>query len=406
MQRMIFWGAVGTILYTYIGFPLLSLLRGLLFQRPHKKADILPRVSLVIAAHNEAQCIRTKLENVLALDYPRERLEVIIASDGSSDGTDALVQTYAGRGITLLSLPRLGKATALNRAVQVATGEILVFSDANSMYDSQAIHALVQAFADPHVGGVAGNQCYRSAANEQAAQSGEQSYWNFDRWMKQLQSRAGNVISATGAIYAIRRDLFRPIPDGVTDDFATSTGVIAQGYRLVFAAEAIAYEPPAASNGFEFRRKVRVITRGLNAVLLRRELLNPFRYGFYAIQLFSHKVLRRIMVIPLLLLSIVSPLLWRQSLVYRVATLLQAGVYLCGVLGLLLRNTRPGRLKLFTLPAFFCMVNAASLLAVINVLRGRRIDRWEPQRQPTQNAVSQAERANDALPVAHVKAED
>lgn len=400
MQRIVFWSAVGTILYTYIGFPLLSLMRGLLLYRPYKKAAILPRVSLVLAAHNEAPCIQAKLDNILSLDYPREHLQVIIASDGSSDATDAIVQSYTGHGMTLLSLPRLGKATALNRAIQVATGDILVFSDANSMYDPQAIYALVQPFADPHVGGVAGNQCYLTAHHEAGANSGEQSYWDFDRWMKQLQSRAGNVISATGAIYAIRRELFRPIPDGVTDDFVTSTSVIAQGYRLVFAPEAIAYEPPAASSGFEFKRKVRVITRGLNAVLLMRELLNPFRYGFYAIQLFSHKVLRRIMAIPLLLLFMVSPLLWRRGAVYRVATLLQSGVYLCGVLGLLLRNTRPGRLKLFALPAFFCMVNSASLLAVVNVLRGHRIDRWEPQRQLTSDGDNRANHTGPHLPVA------
>jgi hypothetical protein len=168
----------------------------------------------------------------------------------------------------------------------------------------------------------------------------------------------------------------------VTDDFVTSTRVIAQGYRLVFAPDAVAHEPVAASSGMEFGRKVRVITRGLRAVLVMRELLNPFRFGFYALQLFSHKVLRRLVVFPLLILLVVSPLLWSEGLFYQAVTLLQVAFYGCAGLGMLLGSrTRSKLLKVFTIPFFFCMVNAASLIATLNVLRGYRIELWEPQRQ-------------------------
>lgn len=377
---LLFWVAVGFVAYTYFIFPGLVILRGLVLRRPCQSEEIRPRVSMLIAAHNEADSIGAKLDNVLSLDYPSDSLEVIVASDGSEDGTNAIVEAYEERGVTLLALPRVGKAPALNAAADAARGEILVFSDANSIYAADAIRVLVQPFADAKVGGVAGNQRYLRQDRAPSEGQGEKSYWRFDRQLKLYQSRAGNATSATGAIYAIRRSLFQAIPGGVTDDFYTSTGVIVQGYRLVFAPDAVAYEPVAPSSSREFERKVRVITRGLQAVLLRRTLLNPFRYGFYALQLFSHKVLRRMVIFPLLILAVLSPLLWSQGLIYRLATVAQAGFYGIAALHLLLRDTRLGRSKTFTLPFYFCMVNVACLLATFNLLRGRRIERWEPQR--------------------------
>lgn len=380
MMQLLFWIAVAIIVYTYVAFPVLVFLRGLWWRRPYRVADITPKVTLVIAAYNEAKSIRAKVENVLALDYPRKKLEVLVASDGSTDETNEIVRGYAAQGIRLLALPRQGKAGALNSAVATATGEILVFSDANSMYAPDAIRALVRPFADPEVGGVAGNQVYLKENRTSGADAGEHSYWNFDRKLKQSQSQAGNAISATGAIYAIRRSLFRPVAVGVTDDFAISTDIIVQGYRLVFAPAAMAYEPVAESSGLEFGRKVRVITRGLRGVMLRSELLNPLRHGFYALQLFSHKVLRRLVVFPLLLMFIANLFLWNAGIFYQLTLLAQVALYGCGLLGFWLNGTRLGRSKLLSLPFFFCMVNAASFLATINILRGHRIDRWEPKR--------------------------
>jgi glycosyltransferase involved in cell wall biosynthesis len=382
LRRFLFWASVVTLLYTYLLFPIIILVRALIRARPHASAAIRPTVSMVIAAHNEAASIGAKLENVLSLDYPADRLEVLIASDGSDDGTDEIVRRYADRGVRLLPLPRRGKAPALNAAVSGARGEILVFSDANSLYAPDALSALVRPFADPLVGGVAGDQRYVADGRGDAITSGEQSYWNLDRMLKTAESRAGNVISATGAIYAVRGSLFRPVPDGVTDDFFTSTGVIAQGYRLVFAPDAVAFEPVAGTAELEFGRKVRVITRGLRGVLLRRELLDPRSHGFYAVQLFSHKLLRRMMVFPLAVAGATSPLLWRHGRIYRVATVLQAALYGFGAAGILLAGKPLGRRKPFVLPAFFCFVNIAALRATWNVVRGRRIDRWEPKREP------------------------
>jgi cellulose synthase/poly-beta-1,6-N-acetylglucosamine synthase-like glycosyltransferase len=384
MMVVLFWFSVCLVLYTYIVFPGLVFLRGLIWPKPYKTEVPVhpPSVSVIIAAYNEEKSIGEKLNNILSLDYPRDRLEVVIASDGSTDNTNAIIQRYTKQGVKLLALPRQGKAAALNAAVAVSGGDILVFSDANSMFKSDAIQSLVRPFSDPRVGGVAGDQRYMKRNKASLAGTGERAYWNFDRLMKQFESRAGNTISATGAIYAIRRSLFQSVQEGVTDDFVTSTGVIAQGYRLVFASQAVAYEPVAAASSIEFGRKVRVITRGLRAVLdTRAELLNPFRYGFYAVQLLSHKLLRRLIVYPLLLLFLMSPFLWNTHLFYQLVAIGQFAFYALALAGMLLDGNRLGRIKIFSIPFYFCMVNAAAFIASINVLRGQQIKRWEPQRE-------------------------
>jgi cellulose synthase/poly-beta-1,6-N-acetylglucosamine synthase-like glycosyltransferase len=383
MTVILFWSAVFLILYTYIGFPVLVVLRGLSLRRSYKKRDeltALPKVSIVISAYNEAKTIAEKLDNILSLEYPPGKLEVVIASDGSTDGTDTIVERYQEQGVKLISLPHHGKSAALNAAVTLANGEILVFSDANSMYKSDAIQALVRSFADPEIGGVAGNQVYLRESSGGSSSDGERAYWGIDRMLKVFQSRSGNTLAATGAIYAIRSSLFRPIPDGVSDDFVTSTRVVAQGFRLVFAQDAIAYEPVAATSQVEFGRKVRVMIRSWRAFICVRELLNPFRYGFYAIQFFSHKILRYLVVFPLLIVFLVSPFLWKTGLIYRIATITQAVFYGSALLGFLLNTSRFGKKKIFAIPFYFCMVNAASFVAIISVLRGRQIKYWSPQR--------------------------
>jgi cellulose synthase/poly-beta-1,6-N-acetylglucosamine synthase-like glycosyltransferase len=380
---ILYWAALFTIIYTFILFPGLIVLRGLLINRPYRRTDITPSVSLVIAAYNEASTIGKKIENILALDYPRELLEVIIASDGSTDNTEEIIQGYEERGIKLLALPRLGKNPVLTAAAEAATNDILIFSDANSMYAPDAIRLLVKAFADPKVGGVAGNQVYLSDRRMASQTAGERGYWSFDRMLKVFESRAGNVISATGSIYAIRRQLFRPIAPGLVDDFITSTEVIIRGYRLVFAEDALAFEGVAHSRGLEFNRKVRITLQGLKSVLLRRELMNPRRYGFYAVQLFSHKLLRRLVVFPLIIVFLTSPFLWNRGIFYQLSTLAQVAFYACALVGLILAGYRLGKLKIFTVPFYFSMIYAAAFVAVIKLLKGQEITRWEtPVRDP------------------------
>ena len=379
MIRLAYWLALASIAYTYVGFPLLVLVRAALRPRPPQSAPIEPSVSVVLAAHNEAAAIGQRLDNLVGLDYPAGRLETIVASDGSDDATVDIAAGYAERGVRVLALGRIGKADALNAAVDAAHGEILVFTDANTMFEARALRALVAPFADPEVGGVAGDQRYLPASGLPEA-AGERSYWDFDRRVKLAESEAGSTVAATGAIYAIRRELFEPVRPGVTDDFITSTAVIARGRRLVFAPDAIAWEPVAASIRLEYGRKVRIMTRGLRGVALRRALLDPRRSGFYAVQLASHKVLRRLMAFPLLVVAVASPLLWSNGLLYQVSTLGAAAVAGLGAVGLARPGSRLGRNRLVALPAFFMLVNVASLQAAWNLVTGRRIDRWVPNR--------------------------
>lgn len=396
IARAAFWLATASIAWTYGGFPLVCLVRARLHPRPYQRASITPRVSVVLAARNEARSIGERIDNLLDLDYPADRLEIVVASDGSTDATADIVRRYASRGIRLLDLPRCGKAAALTRAVESSTGEIVVFTDANTRFRPDAVAAIVRPFADETVGGVAGDQRYLPAQARPDG-VGERHYWDFDRRLKAAESAAGNVISATGAIYAIRRDLFEPIPDGVTDDFITSTLVVARGRRLVFEPAAVAEEPVAASERAEFGRKVRIMTRGLRGVALRRRLLDPRETGFYAVQLLSHKLLRRLMVVPLLVAAGSSLALARQSRFHAAIAAAALGLTGLGVAGLAAPRSLGSR-RVFALPAFFLLVNAASVQAILNLARGRRIARWEPVRGPVPMETAEASIAATAPP--------
>ena len=376
-----FWLAVALIIYSYAGFSLLVIAVARLRNRRVQQKPVTPRVSLIIPVWNEEKAIAERLENALALDYPSDRLEIIVASDGSDDDTHRIVSGYAPQGVRLLSFPRRGKIYALKDAVAKSTGEILVFSDANSMYKREALRMLVRNFADPEVGGVCGNQIYLKARQADTTSEGEGLYWSFDKWLKSLESLTGSIVSAHGAIYAIRRELYQPPASAaVTDDFAISTAVIEQGRRLVFEPEAIAYEEPTPSASLEFGRKVRIMTRGLRGVLLRRRLLNPFRYGFYSLELFSHKVLRRLVPFFLLVLLAASWILSGTGRFYFAVAVAQTLFYLLAGAGYLLRRRQIGRLKFFYVPFFYCLANAAAFIAVIRLLRGKRVEFWQPQR--------------------------
>ncbi len=368
------------IAYAYVVFPVLVILRGMFATRPWKTGSDIPSVDIVIICYNEASCIENKLQNLISLDYPANRLRFILASDGSDDGTAIAIQNFPDARITFLDCPRRGKIPALNDAVRIATGEILVFSDANSMFDTDALRCLVRHFADPEVGCVAGNQVYTKSNSSGAAAAGEHSYWNLDRMIKDAESRAGNAISATGAIYAVRRELVSEVPSGVTDDFTISTRVIRHGYRIVFDPVAISREAVAGKSKTEFRRKLRVMTRGFQAVWGVRDLLNPIRYGFYSVQLFSHKVLRRLVVYPLILLIVLIPWQWMEGGWLRWLALAQMAFYGIASTGFVMANRGLRLPKFVAIAYYFCLINLAALLASWNFLFGKKIDRWNSTR--------------------------
>ena len=380
MLEIIFWASVAVIAYTYFGFPLLLYVRSRLLRREPQCADITPHVTLLVAAYNEAAVIGSRLENILELDYPREKLTVLIASDGSDDGTNEIVARYAERGIRLLALPRRGKTSALNAAAADAQGDILVFSDANTLCAPDALRKLVRPFADPKVGGVAGHQLYASTKTSSSAEFGERTYWSFDQAQWNWQSAAGSLSACTGGLYAIRRALFSPLPSGVADDGLIWYRGLARGYRMVYEPRAIAMECVAASAEVEFRRKVRVIALGMRSLWEARELLLPWRYGFSSLQIFSHKVVRWMIPVPLAAILISSALLAHGSVFYTAMLALQLGFYGAALAVAMVSKATLRKLKVpgaFSLPFYFCLTYAASVWAQLLLLCGKRWDRWD-----------------------------
>lgn len=395
-----FWLAAAVLVYAYAGFPALVAAVGLLRRDGAvDKRPVTPKLTLIIAAYNEQDTIAERVENALAADYPANALEIIVASDGSTDATEAIVGRYVSERVRLLRLPRVGKVAALEQAVRRARGEILVFSDADTIFGLGTLRALAANFADPRVGGVAGHPVYRAVAREgESSGNGERLYRRYDTWLKELESRSGSIVSALGSLYAIRREHWqRPADASMTDDFTISTTVIAHGKRLVFERDAHAWETAAPAAAREFRRRVRLMTRGWRAVAHRRALLNPFRFGFYAVVLFSHKVLRRltpVALLALLLASVVLALpvdtrgtgrvdaggLLAEGAVYPMAALGLTLFLVLSVLGGVLRRHPIGQWKLFYVPFFYTLANVAALVALLKFLRGDRIERWEPQR--------------------------
>lgn len=378
---LLFWSAVFGLVYTYVGYPLLTVIVGRLRNRGVKRGDDTPPLSLIVAAFNEEDVIRDRLVNALASDYPADKIEIIVASDGSTDATNRIVSEFGDGRVRLLTLPRRGKIPALNDAVQEAQGDLLVFSDANTEFDVGTLRSLVGSFGDPEVGGVVGCTGYRVEDGSESSSRGEDLYWRYDTWLKSLESACGSVVSAHGGLYALRKGLYEAPPDpAVTDDFYISTGVVAHGKRLVFEPAARAYEHTVPKASREFGRRIRLMTRGLRSLFHRRRLLNPFVYGFYSVSLFSRKLLRRLQWFFLIVLLASTMVLFGRHPAFTAALGLQLAFYASALLGLLTRSSRVGRSKLLYVPFFFCMANVAAMLAFFRFLRGDRIAFWSPQR--------------------------
>jgi cellulose synthase/poly-beta-1,6-N-acetylglucosamine synthase-like glycosyltransferase len=366
--------------YAFAGYPAFLLIMARVRRRPIRRADIEPALSIIVAAHNEASVISRKLDSILEQDYPLELLDIIVASDGSTDATNEMVATYAEQGVRLLDLPRAGKANALNQAASVARHDILVMTDANAMLAPGLFRALVRAFADPEVGGVSANERRDPSTLTSGAGLGERLYWEYDKWLKLAESDIGSMVSASGSLYAIRRELFRPIQDpSATDDFAISTQVIRAGKRLVFEPEAITWEPAVARGELEFNRRVRIVTRGLRSVYGIRELLLPWNGGIYSVQLWSHKVVRRLVGFLVVGITLTNMSLVRRPR-YRWLLVPQVVAYACAVAGWRGQGRSWGRKPWFYVPYYFCLSNLATSIGVIQFLRRRRVSVWEPRR--------------------------
>jgi len=373
-----FWLLLALIGFAFFGFPLAVIFLGAVLRRRHRMEAVTPAVTVVIAAYNEAAGIGRKLANTTGQDYPAGQLEVVVIDDGSTDGTAAIVQAFADPRVRLVRLPvRSGKVSALNAALPLARGEILVLTDANSEFERGALRALVRSFADAAVGGVCGNQL--NARGGSALAMGERIYWEYDKLLKRMESWCGSIVAADGSIYAIRREHIEMIPSGVTDDFFLSTAVVKQGRRLVFDAEAKALEAPLERTKDHYRRRVRITEQALLSLWSRRELLNPLRTGAYAFVLAGHKVLRRLAAPAFLLLLPVSAFVVRAGGAYTVLAGAPLVVLALAAVGALARG-RVAR-KLLSIPYYFVLGSAATTVGIARFARGRRSLMWEPVRR-------------------------
>jgi cellulose synthase/poly-beta-1,6-N-acetylglucosamine synthase-like glycosyltransferase len=374
----LFWASLGAIAYVYVGYPALLYLVSRVWSRRVAKAPVTPTVTMVIAAYNEEQAIAAKLDNTLALDYPPDRLDILVASDGSNDGTNRIVREYEGRHpgrVTLLDLPRAGKTAGQNRAAEVARGEILVFSDATTMYDSGAIRAMVANYADATVGSVGGDVRY-VREGEEVTGKGRQLYWNYEASIRRWESSIFTVIGATGCIYSLRRDLYTPLDPAAISDFVQPAKALLKGFRSVVEDEATCYEVAESKQmGEELRRRARVVNRGLRGVGYMPEVLNPFAHPFLCFQIISHRLLR--WGIPFLLIAaLLSNAFLLDAPLYRLTFVLQLSFYGAALAALVLDRRRIRAPGLFV-PLYFCLVNLAPLIAVWSLLKGEKKIVWE-----------------------------
>jgi len=364
--------------YVYFGYPALLFLLSRTRPRPVARRGVTPPVSLIVPVHNEEAVVEAKIRNSLALVYPEGLLEVLVVSDGSTDGTEAIAARHQGPRLRLLRLPRQGKAGALNEGARQARGEVLVFTDANAMLEPDSVQRLVEGFADPAVGGACGNKKHRAAIRADATEGGEDLYWRFDKWQKGLESDLGSIFAADGALYAVRRALYVPIADPAqADDIAISTRIVLRGFRLIYEPRAVAWEEAPVEGRDEFRRKVRVTNHSVRALLGLGAAL--WTSGFYSVELVSHKLLRHL--VPFFLIALFASNLvlaaWMRP--FGVVLGLQAAFYASALVGFAARRTRPGRSRLLTVPYYFCLVNAAAFLGVLSILRGDRVRAWTPR---------------------------
>jgi cellulose synthase/poly-beta-1,6-N-acetylglucosamine synthase-like glycosyltransferase len=372
---------IGVGVYAYAGYPALVWLIGTLRPRPVRKGTDSPSMSVIIAAYNEAAILPQKLDSIATQEYPQDQIEVLVASDGSSDDTPAVVAQFEHLGVRLLALERGGKARALNRAAAEARNDVLVFTDANAILSPGALRALAANLCDPSVGCVGGNEKRQPPSSNSAAGLGERSYWEYDKRLKQAETRVGSMVAASGSLYAIRRSLFRPVKDfAATDDFSISTQAVRAGYRLVFEADAVTWEPTAPSGEVEFGRKTRITIRGMRSVWGARDLLSPFNSGFFAMQLLSHKVIRRLVGFSAAGVLVVSLTLVDRRR-YRMLLAGQLVFYGLAVVGWLGQQEQWGRKPWLYIPYYACMSNLAVMLGVVQFIRQRRLEIWEPRRE-------------------------
>lgn len=367
------------LLYVYVGYPVLLAALSTLFRRKRPDIGYTPKASVLIAAYNEEAAIARKIQQTLALEYPADKLEIVIVSDGSTDRTEEIVAAVADPRVRLIQMPqRGGKTKAQNAGVQHCTGEVIVFSDATATYHPKALLYLGAHYEDPKVGAVSGRYKYFDPEDSSPTGLGSSAFWNYENMIKLFQSRINTLTGCSGCIYSVRASNYVPLWPDACSDLVEPLCIVRNGYRVAFEDRALAFEETTKNASQEFRMRVRVATRGMRGLLSVPELLHPWRNAWTAFQLLSHKILR--WMVPVLLILIFAGCaanITREP--FRLAFALQILFYLFVLASLVVPLHR--RWKILGLPLFFCTLNAAALLSMLQVFRGRKFTVWETVRQ-------------------------
>ena len=377
MSRGLFWIVLFMLWYTYLGYPMLLFVISLLRHRIVRKGDITPMVSLIITVYNEGKVIRDKLENVLGLDYPKDQLEIIVVSDGSTDSTNQIAGTYAEKGVRIITFEqRQGKHYAQGAGVRAAQGDILAFTDAAPLFKKDALSNLVKNFADPTVGGATSED---RVLNEDNSGNKEGTYIGYEMTLRRLESQIGSVVGMSGSFFAIRKELCQPWDPDYSTDFLMALRSVKRGLRVVHDRSSLHFYGIVSSSGEEFHRKIRTIINGLRVLFSNSDILNPLRFGFFSFEVLSHKLLRWLVPVFLFLLFAINLALIHGGWFYQAFFMAQMLFYLGA--GLFFVFPGLNHSCILKIPAFFCLANGAVLVAWFKFLLGKKHRIWEPSQR-------------------------
>lgn len=380
VAEIMFWGSLALLVYPYAGYPLLVALLAVLFPRLKSDPERLPSVSVLIAAYNEQASIGGKVRELLESDYPPEKLQVVVVSDGSTDLTDEIMRALSGPRVHFYRLPRGGKTAAQNFGVTQCSGEIVVFSDATARYEPDAIRQLVALYADPRVGAVSGVCRFsESRPGRSPTGLGQILYGGYEQAIRVFQSRIWTATACSGPIYSVRREWYVPLPPHACGDMVEALEIVRRGHRVVYAERATAWEGTTQSAGEEFRMRVRVVSQGIAGLISAGELLWSPRRAWVAFQLISHKLLRYLMPVWLLLLLAGNAALVSQRGWMLYPLLAQASFYGLALVSLRLPLHR--RSKVLGLPLHLCTLSAAIVAGALEAARGHTFAVWETVRR-------------------------
>lgn len=374
---VVLWSAVALLAYVYLGYPLVAALRARLRRRPHVRAAIRPPVSIVVVAYNEGDRIEDRIENLLALDYPADRLEIIVGSDGSTDDTVARARRYQSRGVRVFAFQaRRGKPAMLNDLVPRARGDVVLFADARQRFERGALRAIVANFADPAVGAVSGELVIEPAPGTASAGHGAAFYWRYEKFIRSAESRGDSTIGATGAVYAIRRYLFEAIPpDTLLDDVLIPLRIVRRGYRVLFEPSARAYDSASANASQELARKARTIAGNFQLFSRERWLLDPRRNRLW-FETLSHKGLR-LLVPALHVTALAANVVAAQMHPYQWLLALQVLFYAAACGGCLLQARGRRRFMAFTVPFTLCLLCWSTMVGFYRFATHRQPVTWD-----------------------------